>query len=467
MKKLLSTVFSAVRRKIGLFWRFLFAMFIASLFGTLMFVWGGNLYDNSYLMERLAPGKLNDELAKKFDSIAPALEATNGNPLLCGIVLKVWGRDEFESRILSEGGPNTLTSLITRERIQFRYTVNGRPACQYPEAPALAQPGDRPEVIRAEAQHVSASGARQAMELVIQPFRSWELIWVASLDFPWLLIPIFIIVLNLCSALTLAPMLVRRIKRAEKVARGWTEGSMQARIADTRSDEFGNLVRSFNHLADSFVEVITMKQELAAMEERNRLARELHDTAKQRAFALNLQLTALGSVRQNDPHEANRMAQSALTLVQHLQSDLSNVIKRLTASTIAEVGIRQVFCHEIGGLFEGTGIRWNIDIPDDVDAVLRGVPHLAQQIFLIGIEASANVLKHASARSLNLRLAEDSDHYVLSIEDDGVGMHDAGGDSLGMGIANMRLRARDLPNGSFSLLNKDAGGVLVTVYFEL
>lgn len=463
MSKRFLHILSACQRKVGLFWRFLFAMFVASLAGTLLFIWGGNLYDHANTVKRLAPERLQPEVARKFDAVAPTLEAAGDNLLLCQTVLKGWGNDEFAVKLLNDGGPNTWPSLVKHGRIQFRYLQDGRPVCRYPDlATPVAAAGE--EALTATAEHTTAAGAKQTMQVTIVLFTSWELLWVASTDFPWLLFPIFVIVLNLCSALVLAPLLVRRIRRAEAVARGWTEGSMQARIVDNRNDEFGNLVRSFNHLADSFVEVIATKQELAAMEERNRLARELHDTAKQRAFALNLQLTALNTLHRDDP-QVSRMTHSALSLVQHLQSDLSNVIRRLSSTTIAEVGIRQVLSHEVGALFEGTGMRWEIDIADDIDATLREVPYLAQQVLLIGMEASANVLKHASARSLVLRIRRDDARYALTVEDDGVGIGE-GADHQGMGVANMRLRARGLPSGAFSLLSKSGGGALVTVGFS-
>jgi signal transduction histidine kinase len=463
----------AERRHLGMFWRFLFAMFISSLIGIEMFVVVTSVYGEWQLRQKLTPGVVAELLKNDLASVAPNLELAHDHPSLCNAVLRSLSHTSTTLTLLPDGGPNTLASMVKSGRLRLHYFWNGDEVCSYPANHRLAARAEQGSAIKdSDNQYysvtrTSAEGVPTQLTLELTPRRAFAQMLQATKEIPWNVLLLFTAFQNFCCALTLAPILVRRIKRAEVVARGWTEGNMLARINDSRHDEFGNLVRSFNQLADSFVDVIKVKQELAAVEERNRLARDLHDTAKQRAFALNLQLTALESLGASNQVESTRLATSALSLVHHLQNDLSNVIKRLSASTIAEVGMREVLCQEITSLFDGSGIYWDVSISDEVDGVLRETPQLAQQILLIAIEAAANVLRHSSARTMRVKLTEAGDEYTLAIEDDGKGLDTVETYSLGMGLTNMRLRTRSLPKGVFSMVNKDSGGIVVSVRFQL
>lgn len=462
----------AERRQLGMFWRFLFAMFISSLIGIEMFVVVTSVYGQWQLRQKLTPGVVVELLKNDFAAVAPNLELAHDHPALCNAVLRSLSHTSTALTLLPDGGPNSLASMVKSGRLRLHYFWNGNEVCSYPanrRFEASVEPGasGNPDRQYYSVTRVAAEAMPTQLTLELTPRSVFAQILQATEEMPWNVLLLFTAFQNFCCALTLAPILVRRIKRAEVVARGWTEGNMLSRINDSRRDEFGNLVRSFNQLADSFVDVIKVKQELAAVEERNRLARDLHDTAKQRAFALNLQLTALESLGASNQAESTRLATSALSLVHHLQNDLSNVIKRLSASTIAEVGMREVLRQEIASLFDGSGIHWNVLISDEVDGILRETPQLAQQILLIAIEAAANVLRHSSATTMRVRLSEADDEYTLSIEDDGKGLDVVESHSLGMGLTNMRLRTRSLPKGVFSMVNKDNGGIVVTVRFQL
>jgi two-component system NarL family sensor kinase len=262
-------------------------------------------------------------------------------------------------------------------------------------------------------------------------------------------------------------LLLRRIRRARRAARAWTLGDTRTRILDPSQDEFGELTRSFDRLADSFAEVIRVKQHLAAADERKRLARELHDTAKQRAFALSLQLTALKSSAARDPDRQARIVATSLALVGQLQSDLAGVIQRLSGSTVAELGMRAVLAEEVPALLEGSGVGWTLDIPDGADAALREAPAAAQQILLIAIEAVANAREHAQARRIVIAIREEGAGFLLGIDDDGQGFDAGDPGRPGMGLVNMRARARSLPHGEFAIASRPGAGTRIAVAFAL
>lgn len=444
--------------KIGMFWRFLAAMFVSSCVGTALFIGVLSTYGELHTRRVLASADLQRKMDTLFAASLPLLQQAAPVPALCENVLRTLARDVFSEDVLRRDSANGLTQLLQSGRFGLAYSAGGRTVCTYPHGPA-AMPAEG-RMIRSV---LPAQGATLAAD--IRFYDPWMALKRSPT--PWNTILVFIAVLNLSCAFSLVPLLVRRIRRAQAIAREWTDGHIAARIEDCQRDEFGDLAMSFNGLADSIADVIRVKQELAAADERNRLAQDLHDTAKQRAFALNLQLTALKSLGSQLPPAAATISATALTLVRQLQSDLATVIQRLSAATIAESGIGKLVDDEMHALLANSGIAWSVDIPDAVAAALQPAPQIAQQVFLIAMEAVANALKHADARRIAVSMAARAGGYVLSVQDDGQGFDVPGAGIRGMGLANMRLRARSLPEGHLSIISSPDAGTGVNVRFTM
>jgi signal transduction histidine kinase len=273
---------------------------------------------------------------------------------------------------------------------------------------------------------------------------------------------LFILSLNLMVALVLLMLLIRRIERANRAAYAWTHGDLSTRINDQGKDELSRLTQQFDTMADAMSGVIEVKQALAAAEERNRLARDLHDTAKQRAFALNLQLTALREMQNN------KLVDASLSLTCQLQQDLTGIIRRLAAPTIAESGFRPVLAEGIDALLAGSGIAWSLMLDDDFEAGLASQPEVSRQLFLISMEAVANVLKHAKGcTQCRLEGQRQGQTCFWRISDNGKGTLPEELHGKGMGLANMKLRADSLKQGSFHIAADAGGGTRIVVNFQL
>jgi signal transduction histidine kinase len=276
----------------------------------------------------------------------------------------------------------------------------------------------------------------------------------------------FILILNASSAFILVVLLIRRIERANKAAMAWATGELSARIHDKGFDELSRLAQQFDSMADAISGVIEIKQALATAEERNRLARELHDSAKQRAFALNLQLTA-ASKMDLPTKEAQKLISAALSLTSQLQQDLAKVIRRLAAPTITESGFRHVLTESIDTMLAGSQIAWSIHLSDDHERLLEAKPELSRDLFLITIEAVANVLKHANCTHCSICVEGTGPFYTLRVADDGSGLLQTDSRLHGMGLANMRLRAESLPDGKLTIVSEPGRGTALVVRFRL
>ena len=87
-------------------------------------------------------------------------------------------------------------------------------------------------------------------------------------------------------------------------------------------------------------------------------------------------------------------------------------------------------------------------------------PELRHNLFLAAKEAVNNVVKHARASSAWVRLQLHSDHFVLEIEDDGLGLPDSATKKGRNGLVNMRKRMEDV-GGQFDILPRNGGGTTV------
>src|SRR5665648_52722 len=90
-----------------------------------------------------------------------------------------------------------------------------------------------------------------------------------------------------------ARSITKRLDLVTKIAERWGAGDFSARINEQQLDEVGQLTRDLDLMADGFENLLQSKEQLAMLEERNRLARDLHDSVKQQLIAVNMTLAAV------------------------------------------------------------------------------------------------------------------------------------------------------------------------------
>jgi two-component system NarL family sensor kinase len=256
--------------------------------------------------------------------------------------------------------------------------------------------------------------------------------------------------------------LLRRIKRAANAADQWAEGDLRARIKDRSKDEFGRLVERFNNMADAISKSFDVQKALAISIERNRIARDLHDTAKQRSFVLGLKLTELEyEARAHGPLLPT--VESARRLADHLQQDLENVVSGFNLPSIADFGLHKTLLHSVQDLLSGSGIQWSINWPEDTRNAFDTAPELAQELLMITHEAVANALRHSHCQNICID-CKPGTRWHWSISDDGQGF-DIGSAPFGMGLSNMRWRANTLPGGIITI-SSESTGTTVDISFK-
>jgi signal transduction histidine kinase len=164
-------------------------------------------------------------------------------------------------------------------------------------------------------------------------------------------------------------------------------------------------------------------EHLAASRERNRLARELHDTLAHALSAAAVQLEAVASVWDSDPAGARAMLAQSLTLVRDGLAEARRAIAALRAAPLEDMGVLLA----IRSLAESTATRTGLQLDLQLPARLDGLdPETESALYRIAQESLANVTRHAQARALAVRLAREGRRLVLTISDDGRGFDAAG-----------------------------------------
>ncbi|WP_198419999.1 HAMP domain-containing protein [Lysobacter enzymogenes] len=250
-------------------------------------------------------------------------------------------------------------------------------------------------------------------------------------------------------------LLLRRVRRATQAADRWAEGDFSVRIADRSRDEFSALAERFNRMADALSRTLHLEKALGGSLERNRIARDLHDTAKQRSFVLGLKLAELEHDAGGDERLARTVAQ-ARALADRLQQDLVDAVSGFSAPAIAELGLREALTRNIDDLLGGSGIAWELALPRALEDWLRERPALAQELLMIAHEAVANARRHSGCRRVRVAGERHDGRWWWSVQDDGGGFDPASA-PLGMGLANLRWRADQLPHGQLKIVSSDAG----------
>lgn len=201
---------------------------------------------------------------------------------------------------------------------------------------------------------------------------------------------------------------------------------------------------------------------LAALEERNRIAREIHDTLAQGLTAITLHLEAAQALADTKPDVAQRKIAQALGLARTNLEEARRSVLDLRAAPLEG----RTLAEALRLLVQQFGDETSTKVEAVFDPLVsRLTPARESGLYRIVQEALANVRKHARASHVTLRLERDGTHTRLTIEDNGVGFDPeqvTPTASSGFGITGMSERAY-LMGGQFELHSAVNSGTRVCV----
>ncbi len=197
-------------------------------------------------------------------------------------------------------------------------------------------------------------------------------------------------------------------------------------------------------------------QATAAAEERNRLAREIHDTISQSIIGVIVQLEALRAADEDD--RAKRLERT-LELARSGLREARRSVQGLRASILDSQPLDRAIAADVGRLEEGGGPRARFGSSGDAGQIPS---RTASELYRIAEEALANVQRHAGASNVLVNLLIDSSGVRLVIEDDGAGFDAGTQDIRGHGLAGIRERAANI-GGELVLGTEPGEGTRVQV----
>lgn len=228
-------------------------------------------------------------------------------------------------------------------------------------------------------------------------------------------------------------------------------------LAGRQRAQIDELERAHQRLA---THAATLEQ-LAVSRERNRMARDLHDTLAHSLAALTIHLRALRTALDHDPQEATELANEAVEIARAGLVESRQAIQALRSDPLTNLGLVGAIRGELESLRARLGIHVELLVSgESID--LSAERELTA--WRIVEEALRNVERHAMATRVEVRLAYGSDRFVLAVEDDGQGFDAADAGASQFGLAGMRERA-SLTDGELVIVTTPGHGTSVRLTY--
>ena len=165
----------------------------------------------------------------------------------------------------------------------------------------------------------------------------------------------------------------------------------------------------------------TTLEELSISRERNRLARELHDTLAHSLSALTVQLEAVSALWNTHPERARRLLDQASETARTGLAESRRALQALRASPLQDLGLILAVRELAEAAAKRSGAQLELSLPDRLDRCPS--PIVEQGVYRIAQETLENVIRHAGARTIRVSLEQTSTEMTLAIADDGQGVN--------------------------------------------
>lgn len=201
-------------------------------------------------------------------------------------------------------------------------------------------------------------------------------------------------------------------------------------------------------------------EQAAVLQERSRLARDLHDSVTQSLYSLTLLAEATRRLSDGgDIEQVRRVASRLGEIGQQALKEMRLLVYQLRPSVLRRVGLVRALGQRLETVERRAGVEARLVVEGDPDLP----PMVEEQLYYLAQEALNNALKHAAAANVQVRIAAAGDGIRLEIADDGRGFGVDGVVSEGgFGLSSMRERAEKL-GGNLMIDSVIGEGTTVTV----
>ncbi|HET9849850.1 MAG TPA: histidine kinase [Candidatus Dormibacteraeota bacterium] len=210
--------------------------------------------------------------------------------------------------------------------------------------------------------------------------------------------------------------------------------------------------------AVEYARLLQAQRENAALEQRQRLARELHDSISQTVYGIALAARTARELLQTDPAKLSEPLDMVLRLSEAALAEMRALIFELRPEALDREGLIGALKHHTAALRARHGLR--------VEEAFSAEPMLSledkQGLYRIAQEALHNAARHSRAGTIGVRLVSDRSEIYLEVWDDGIGFDAAGAYPGHLGLHTMQERATEL-GGELQIDSRPSIGTRVRV----
>ena len=274
----------------------------------------------------------------------------------------------------------------------------------------------------------------------------------------------------------LARQFSRRLNALSQASAAFAAGDLDRRVPLQGDDEITQLGAQFNRmagqisrqmeelrqLAETNARLAEEARALAALEERNRLARELHDAIKQQLFGLGLTAASAKQLLTPEPEKAAKRLEQITVMAQQIQEEMDNIIRQLRPSSLNDQGLAEALQTLCADWQSQTDISLDLSIQQ-----ARPLPlDVEHSLYRVAQEALNNIARHAQASKVVVTLGYEETAVRLQISDNGTGFDSAQQKSGSSGLKNMAERVAGV-DGRLTIESQPGQGAVIAAQIPL
>jgi NarL family two-component system sensor histidine kinase LiaS len=254
------------------------------------------------------------------------------------------------------------------------------------------------------------------------------------------------------------------------------KGNTNLPLPDLGNDEIGRLgeklgklgrkwedqVSSLQRLSNNNAELASKARMTAVVEERQRLARELHDAVSQQLFAISMTATAVGRTLDHDFERARRQIELIEEMASVAQSEMRALLLHLRPVHLEGKRLCQAIPELVDEMMAKVSVAISLDLEQDLPLNMGIENHL----FRIVQEAISNTLRHSKATKMDIMLQRRGDSVRLGIRDNGIGFDTQVKKHASYGMTNMEERVNEL-GGSLNIASAPGKGTRIEIRVPL
>lgn len=267
----------------------------------------------------------------------------------------------------------------------------------------------------------------------------------------------------------------RPLRQLLRGVRAVTSGDMNVTVPVTSQDELGELAESFNQMTGELnsrsqqlsqtsneLKIKEAQLKVATLEERQRLARELHDSVSQTLYGIALGARTARTQLERDPAKVAEPLDYVLSLAEAGLAEMRALIFELRPESLQNEGL-------LGALTkvsDAVRTRHKLDIVTSFCSEPDISLDAKEMLYRITQEAIYNVIKHASATRIEITLMMKDGKLILEVRDNGKGFDPQGSFPGHLGLQSMRERVANC-NGELLIISQPGQGTTVKVELAL